>query len=62
MFNFTFKDEENENSGEMEELSMRDYSQLSEQQRIALRGRAQLGEVATTVIRLKESKQFKVSN
>jgi hypothetical protein len=39
---------------------MREYSQLSEQQRIALRGRAQLGEVTTTVIHLKESKQFKV--
>jgi hypothetical protein len=39
---------------------MREYSQLSEQQRIALRGRAQLGEVTTTVVHLKESKQFKV--
>ena len=40
---------------------MREYSQLTEQQRIALRGRAQLGEVTTTLVRLKESKQFKVS-
>ena len=45
---------------DLEQLSMREYSQLSEQQRIALRGRAQLGEVSTTVIHLKESKQFKV--
>lgn len=39
---------------------MREYSQLTEQQRVALRGRAQLGEVTTAVLRLKESKQFKV--
>ncbi|KAI9562930.1 hypothetical protein GHT06_010386 [Daphnia sinensis] len=44
---------------DLEELSMREYSQLTEQQRVALRGRAQLGEVTTAVLRLKESKQFK---
>lgn len=41
---------------------MRAYSQLTEQQRTALKGRAQLGEVTTINIRLKENKQFKVSD
>lgn len=45
---------------DLTELDIREYSQLTEQQRIALRGRAQLGEVTTTLVRLKESKQFKV--
>ncbi len=56
----TLEGETDKSVDEFEELNMREYSQLSEQQRIALRGRAQLGEVPTTIVRLKESKQFKV--
>jgi len=54
-------DSEDESAVDLEELSMRAYSQLTEQQRTALKGRAQLGEVTTINIRLKENKQFKVS-
>jgi len=54
-------DSEDDSAVDLEELSMRAYSQLTEQQRTALKGRAQLGEVTTINIRLKENKQFKVS-
>lgn len=39
---------------------MREYSQLTDEQRTALKGRPQLGEVTSITIRLKESKEFKV--
>ena len=41
-------------------MDIRKFSRLNEQQRTELKGRAQLGEVTSTLIRLKESKQFKV--
>lgn len=47
---------------DLEDLSMRAYSQLTDQQRTAIKGRPQLGEVTSTQIRLKESKEFKVGN
>lgn len=62
MFFFCITEEgvENDSGFDLEELSLREYSQLTEQQRVALKGRPILGEVATMSIRLRESKEFKV--
>ena len=46
---------------DIQDLTVRAYSQLTEQQRTAMKGRPQLGEITTTQIRLKESKEFKVN-
>lgn len=43
------------------QMNIREYSQLTDGQRTALKGRPQLGEVTSVTIRLKESKEFKVS-
>ncbi len=57
----SFKKDENDNDAHIDpQVNIRNYSQLTDQQRIAIRGRAQLGEIVTTRIRIKESKEFKV--
>ena len=44
-----------------DQMNVRAYSQLTDAQRTALKGRPQLGEVPSITIRLKESKEFKVN-